>query len=403
MFKKDRSVRSHSEIRKNHEFAFQKTLIQGLRSMVLSSPGAIRVGKKILKTNPWVWNKIKNKLFFQDSISFGFTTLKHGDILIHFSNAPLVDERGIGRVTRELLKSLSKNLEAVSSHCSSDEEYKHVYFYSSIHWCPADPPRPAVVMIHDVIPLLFPDQFPRPIVEDWKNRLRETARKVDHIVTISKSNVQHLQHELAIDPTRISVIHNGVSPLETRADCKVDLPHAPFIVYLGSYDRHKNVEVVLQALTSRKLAEIHLVLIGDNHRCSGVAQRLGIADRVHFLGKLDDGAVANVLKKSVALVFPSLFEGFGLPPLEAALLGVPVICSNRPAMTELIQTGFIFCDPLDPEEWEKAILKVAKAGVPIADLAKLTTLVQNRFSWERSADQLTQTLIKCARTSFRNK
>lgn len=370
----------------------KNALLESLKHPFVSGPG-----KNILKRWPWLWEKCKQKLFFQDSDYEGFTVFKCVDTLIHFSNAPLVDQRGIGRVTRELHRALSQEFETVSTDELNLDEYKHVFFYSSIHWCPNDPPRPVVVMIHDVIPLLFPEQFPRPIIQDWRERLTRIARQSDHVITISKSNIKHLQEHLGIEGPLVSVVYNGVSQLHPALDCNVSLPAAQFLTYLGSYDRHKNIEIILQALQSPELATIHLVLIGDNQGSSSLVRRFGLSDRVHFLGRQDDAALAYVLTRSIALVFPSLYEGFGLPPLEAALLKVPVICSNRPSMNELVDAGFIFCEPTRPEDWVKAISTVATVGVSDLTLENVADTIRQRYNWKNAAYELKQTLTKVAR------
>lgn len=367
-------------------------MLRRMRGRMLKNPATLNPVVRRLKKFPRLWEWTKRVFLFSDSDSAGYTTFRYQDTLIHFSMAPLADQRGIGRVSRELLKALSGQLETVDPGNRSLQGSRAVYFYPSVHWCPPVLPTPSVVMVHDVIPLLFPEQFPEAIIHEWKGRHASAIGRAQHIVTISQSNVDHIHEQLGVAPDDISVIYNGVAPLPVAPSADVVLPLQPYLTYLGSHDRHKNIEVVFRALQDPRLGSVHLVMIGDNKECASHARHLGIGDRVHFLGKLEDATIGSVLTRSRGLVFPSLFEGFGLPPLEAALLGVPVICSDRPAMNELIPAGTLLCDPQDPAAWAQAMLCLVHDGQPIEITNRLREHVRKNYTWERAAQRLIQIL-----------
>lgn len=345
-----------------------------------------------LKRYPFVWNKLKRARQLSVSLSYAenekqqFIPIEFDDLELYFAKGPLEDLRGIGRVSRELLK----HLQALSANgCLGvrGSQRDRVYFYSSIHWCPDILPSCSVVMIHDVIPLLFPDMFPS-VAKEWSTKYSVIARQAKQIVTISKSSANDIARLLNVPRHRIEVIPNGISRLPVAQDFSLELPAAPYLVYVGSHDHHKNIEVVLSALRYPDVSDISLVMIGDNGNCEKAVLEMGLRSRVHFMGWLSDEEAGYVVHKALALVFPSLYEGFGLPPLEAALIGTPTISSSRPAMTELLEKAAIFASPTDPAEWVVAMCRLRDnpdLRDRIAAAAKESAYV---FTWEVSARKL---------------
>ena len=112
---------------------------------------------------------------------------------------------------------------------------------------------------------------------------------------------------------------------------------------------------------------------------------LGLERRVHFLGRLSDDQTGYVIKNAVALAFPSLYEGFGLPPREAALVGTPSICSKRPAMPELLEDAALFAEPDSPHEWAAAMTMLANHASTRARLANVAKQRTEAYTWARAA------------------
>ena len=309
--------------------------------------------------------------------------------MIRFARGPITDTRGIGRVTSELLSYL-ETME-VNKNVSSANNSK-VYFYSSIHWCPDTLPHPCVVMVHDVIPMLFSNLFPDEIVSEWVERFKPIAQQADRIVTISQSSAVDIARKLDIPVERIEVIYNGVTKIPIREASKVVIPANPFLVYVGSNDKHKNIDVVLKALNDQNIQNVQLVLIGDNKGLRDKVKEVGIENRVHFLGRIDDGDMGWVISQADGLVFPSFYEGFGLPPLEAALLGTPSICSERPAMTEILKGAALFANPEDPYEWSRSIEKIVSNKEFNTQLMKKAQQAANNYSWHTTSQHLFEIL-----------
>lgn len=314
-----------------------------------------------------------------------------GEMLIKFHRKGLDDVRGIGRVSHELFNQLKKQETKKRSHQATP--IKTIYFYPTIHVCPVKLPHPSCILILDVIPMLFPDIY-HDVAKEWTTRLKPIARQADKVLTISRSSASDISRFLDIPLQLVTVMYIGVTKLPVAANVTMSLPKGNFIVYLGAGDRHKNIEIVFRAMLEPAVNDISLVMIGRNLKAQSMASDLKLESRVHFLGQLDDEDTGLVLSKALALVCPSLYEGFGLPPLEAALLGTPSICSSRPAMTEILEGAALFASPDNPAEWAAAINKLRDDTKFRNNLGQLAQQRAREFQWERSAKILLEQLQK---------
>ncbi len=318
-----------------------------------------------------------------------------------FAKGPLKDDRGIGRVARELLKQLTAMAETHKydqQHATSgaNPSCRTVYFFPSIHWCPDLLPRPSVVAIHDVIPLIFSESFTAPSLE-WKRRLKPIALQAEKIITVSKTSAKDIEAYLSVSPDRITVIYNGVTKLPVSVRTKTNVPSNPYIVFLGTYDHHKNLDVVWRALKEPGLESLSLLMVGDNKRSKARIAQLGLTERVKMTGRISDSEAGHVISKAKALVLPSLYEGFGLPPLEAILLGTPSICSRRPAMTEVLDGLAFFADPDDPAEWARCLRQLMENPPNTEERREKAEKAAELYSWETAARKL---LDCCFETSI---
>lgn len=339
---------------------------------------------------PFIFNKKKNEQHFDttEDIFLAHTQVK-------FHTAALADNRGIGRVSQALLKELqliSRQNSAINpTSVHPNKASNSIHFYPTIHWCPKQLPPASCILIHDVIPLIFPEYFGQ-ISQHWQQQLKPIAQQAQQIITISQASAADIATHLAISPDKITVIYNGITPITVNKRAKSLVANdsqvaSPYVVFLGSNDPHKNIEVVLKALPLLKDKLIQLHLIGHNETVLAVAKQYGVAERVQILGRLDDQQLAEVIQGAIALVFPSLYEGFGLPPFEAAFLDTPAICSRRPAMTELLEGACLFCDPYQPQEWADAIQNYADDAILRQDKVNKAQKIAQQLNWHNAAQQ----------------
>jgi len=321
---------------------------------------------------------------------FTYRNISIGNIRVRFHKKALKEPRGIGRASRELFKQLQV-LSKTSNTQRNNDIKKEIFFYPTIHWCPKQLPHPSCILILDVIPLIFPDIFGE-ITEQWTSRFKPITQQADKVLTISTSSANDISRLLDIPLNKIGVIYMGITKLPVVENKTLHLPESSYIVYLGAFDRHKNIEVVFKAMLEPQISNISLVMIGSNKRAQKLVSDMNISDRVFFLGRLKDEEVGYVISKALALVCPSLYEGFGLPPLEAALLGIPSICSVRPAMTEILNNAALFASPDNPKEWSEAIMLLRDNASLRNKLSKQAEKRAKSFQWNTCSEKLLKDL-----------
>jgi glycosyltransferase involved in cell wall biosynthesis len=307
------------------------------------------------------------------------------DIKIHFHTQVFCDTRGIGRHARELIYELRKKSRPTT--LGEKDWDQTIYFFSTIHWCPKILPLNSVVLIHDIIPVIFPELF-RDVSEEINIRCKDVLKSSAQIITISNSSKFDISKYFNFDLEKIKVATNGVNQFNNEIKPSVDMPETGYFVFMGAADLHKNIDVVFQAI--KKDHSLKLVLIGKE-----VAFRKSLgrhanipSSSIYLAGYLSDSEAAYVIRRSIAMVFPSLYEGFGLPPLEAALLGVPSICSKRPAMTEILAGAAIFVDPYEPKQWLDAMNMLRKDHAIRDELALAAKNKVLIYTWQKTASQI---------------
>ena len=342
---------------------------------------------------------------FDNMVGKNFFLIPLDGKIIAFATGPFNDKRGIGRISKNLftqiveLVDFRKEFATLSSE--KQKKYKSydltcvdVYFFPSIHWCKNPIPKNSVVMIMDVIPLVLSKFFPNIIVENWKKNFKTIAEKCNQIVTISNSSTQDITKFLSIDKKKISVINPGLERIKIANKSSLKIPTRSFVLFLGSNDFHKNAEVVIQALATPLLKKINIIFIGENEELKKTCKAFDVFDRTIFFGRLKDEETAFVMSSASLLVFPSLYEGFGLPPLEAALMGVPSVCSRKPAMTEILIDCALFADPNDSIEWSEKIYKLIHEPNLRSKIIHNARARANELCWRDSSKKLLQVLSK---------
>lgn len=303
---------------------------------------------------------------------------------VYFHAQAFSDVRGIGRHARELISELRKKS---SSRSQADKDVPQaIYFFSTIHWCPEILPENSVVLIHDIIPVIFPEIFPE-LSAEIKGRCEGVFRSAQKIMTISHSSRDDILKYLNVEAEKIKVIPNGITRFDAEVKPTVFIPESDYFVFVGTADPHKNLDVVLEAL--KKNHDLKLVLIGHEASFQNwMAKHADIPSQsIYLAGRLSDAEAAYVIKRAIAMVFPSLYEGFGLPPLEAALLGVPSICSERAAMTETLSGAAVFADPHDPVQWLEAMNALRSNHAMRHGVALAAKNKAKAYSWDDSANQ----------------
>jgi glycosyltransferase involved in cell wall biosynthesis len=197
------------------------------------------------------------------------------------------------------------------------------------------------------------------------------ARGADHVLTISEYSRSRLIEIAGVAPERVTAVHLGIdherftpeaSATDASLEERLSLPER-FVVYPANLWPHKNHDRLIDAMGQLEDPDVHLVLTGQGYGRLGElgerARRAGVADRVHHLGYLEPDEVPALYRSALAMVFPSLYEGFGAPPVEAMACGCPVACSTSGSLAEVASGAALAFNAESAEEIAAAIERIA--------------------------------------------
>ena len=219
------------------------------------------------------------------------------------------------------------------------------------------------------------------------------ARAADRVLTISEATKRDLVATLGLESDRIDVTPLAVADRESPATPEADLRtrlalgSAPFVLCVAQKQPHKNLESLIRAI--ERAPEAALVLAGAREahedRLRELAGRNGVAERVHFVDWVDDADLEGLYRAARCFVLPSLVEGFGLPLLEAMRHGLPVACSDRSSLPEVVGDAALLFDPTDQEAVTTAVLRLVRDEALRRDLSERGRDRARLFSWSRTA------------------
>ncbi|MBX3065774.1 MAG: glycosyltransferase family 4 protein [Anaerolineae bacterium] len=280
------------------------------------------------------------------------------------------------------------------------------------HTLPFYFPGRAVVTVHDLGYRFFPEAHPRPQRAYLDRTTRYSARRATRVITDSVATMRDLMGEYGTDDQKIDVVYPGVEALQPATPARIAavrrkyrLPER-YLFFLGTLQPRKNIvrlaEAFAQYLANGGGADesLHLVLAGKRGwLVDDVLSKLpeSAKPRIHFTGYVEDDDVAGLYTGSLGFCFPSLYEGFGFPVLEAMRCGSPVLCSNTSSLPELAGDAAILVDPLDVNAIADGMHRL------VSDESLRRTLIQRgneqvkKFTWQRAAIQTLQTLEKAGR------
>ncbi|MBI4378207.1 MAG: glycosyltransferase family 4 protein [Nitrospinae bacterium] len=260
-------------------------------------------------------------------------------------------------------------------------------------------PENSVVTVHDLTQFLFPEFFGRlrrclaPLV------LRNTLKKAGRIITVSESTAKDITDYYPEIVDKIRVIHNGISydfkplPEDKVIAFKKDKGVEGYIMYVGNRKPHKNIKRLIEAFSKIRIQHHNLKLIIVGEKFSDIDEvdewidRLDLRDDIIEIERVSQEELRGYYCGAIALVHPSLYEGFGFPPLEAMACGIPVIVSNTSSLPEVCGDAAIYFDPYNVSDMvEKINLVLENDGLRITLVEKGFNRVRS-FSWQRSAEE----------------
>lgn len=301
------------------------------------------------------------------------------------------------------------------------KQFDMLHFLSQLD-APASCTVPYCVTVHDVIPLVFAErhQSTAPLREPWRRRLslgleQKAIAGAAHVVTVSHASARDIERLTTVSAENISVVYNGVGPeffapprkpaQQIRAELKLPADR-DLILYVGGIDPRKNVmglisifeQTCQRALDSSGQPTAApastppvLVIAGDvtnDAHYPAVKSRIiasPMRKAIHEIGYVSDEDLRSLLGTTAVFAFPSLYEGFGLPPLEACAAGVPVVSSDRSCLPEILGDGAVLCDPEDHDAFSASLWDILSNPDHAQAVSRRGMEHARAFTWDKTA------------------
>jgi glycosyltransferase involved in cell wall biosynthesis len=260
----------------------------------------------------------------------------------------------------------------------------------------------SVVTIHDCIHLMFPQYLPNRAAYAYaRASMWAAARRSDRILTVSEASKRDILHFFNVQPEKIVVVYNAIdehfsaTPSEeqvARIRERYQLDHK-FVLYVGNIKPHKNLVRLIEAFSQlrRTHDDLKLLIIGDEISKLPALRRAVHRNKLHkfvrFLGYLKDDTLTVLYRLASVFVFPSLYEGFGLPPLEAMASGTPVVTSNVSSLPEVTGDAAVLVDPYDIDSIGDGMRRILDDPRLAEELRAKGLKRAREFSWERSVEK----------------
>jgi len=273
-------------------------------------------------------------------------------------------------------------------------------WHSTYYTMPKDWEGKTVVTVHDMVHELFPDLFNNTAAEQFRNKKRQSILSANMVICVSENTRKDLLNLYEINPDKVRVVPNGFNTVFKRTDnpsLKMDTPvHEPFLLYIGSRSQYKNFGQLVEAYVSwKRRNEVNLVVVGDSWSPDEIKnfKERKIYEKIQLFEKANDELLCYLYNKAAAFVYPSLYEGFGIPLVEAMACGCPVVASRIPSTIEVAGNCPIYFAPGKTEELVAALDKVIIEGRN--SQRTLDGLKRSKdFSWQITAEK-TLEVYKC--------
>jgi len=267
---------------------------------------------------------------------------------------------------------------------------------------------PSLSVFYDLAFEHYPKYVPFATRWFYKKYTPLYANKVNRIATISEFSKNDIINKYGINADKIDVVYCGSKQNKKTSGKKeknsIQLKYAngnPFFLFVSAVHPRKNLERILLAFDELKQTykkPIDLVVAGrmawQNEKLKSIVKQLKNKSNIHFVGRLPNEAIEKLYANAEALVYPSLFEGFGLPILEAMYAETPVITSNVSSMPEVAGNAALLVNPLKYESIKEAMLRILTEDGLAKDLVEKGKLQREKFKWENTAEKLWNSIMK---------
>lgn len=320
-----------------------------------------------------------------------------------------IGTHGIGRFAREVLHRLSMENTRVSLRSKPSAPHdaamldlhlrrnlaRNGLFFSPGYNCPLTRARRSVVTLHDIMHLTAAGGTSSPLKALYYEHIVKPAiRSTGTFMTVSRFSGDAICEWAKMPESAAIVVGNGVSDAFSPEGSR-HRHERPYLLYVGNHRPHKNVPRLLQGFAEAGGVGQDLMLLMSGQSSPEVEAMLltlGLQDRVRFVGQADDAKLAEIYRGAIALVIPSLDEGFGLPAIEAMACGTPVIASSAGALPEVVESAALIVDPLKVDQLADAMRRIVEDTALRSTLSLAGLARAHHFSWDSVAARVNATL-----------
>lgn len=264
---------------------------------------------------------------------------------------------------------------------------------------------PQVMTIHDLTTFLFPLHRGQEVSERLSRRAKEAAKVVKKVIALSQSTAKDAEKYFKVSKNKIKMIYPGPSKLSlTAQNLPGTLKANSYILFVGTIEPRKNLTGLFKAyalLPLRLQAKFPLVIVGARGWNTGETydclRALKLEGKVKFLGFVSDAILAKLYQEAAVFTYPSLYEGFGLPVLEALNFGTPVVTSNISSLPEAAGKAAVLIDPENPKSICRALERLLEGQSEVEKLQKEAAKQVKKFSWAKAAHETLKVLEEVAR------
>jgi glycosyltransferase involved in cell wall biosynthesis len=323
-------------------------------------------------------------------------------------DARWVGDHGIGRFAREVRSRIPaardfqsrinpwSPLDAVHLSWRLSAMRKPVFFYSPGYSAPAATRVPFIFTIHDLNHVDFEESRTYAKEVYYERVMKPACRRARAVLTVSQYSRNRICAWSGVEPARVVNVGNGVDPVFGAHGGKYAHPR-PYVLCMGNRKPHKNEARTLLAFASLARRIPH-DLVFSGRPSEGLVRRAreaGVLQRVHFLGPLSDPELAGVYRGASVMLFVSLYEGFGLPVVEAMACGVPVVTSNVCALPEVAGNAALTVDPLSVDAIAEALWSSLTDETAVSARVREGISAVTRYSWERTGFAVRHVIESC--------
>lgn len=319
-----------------------------------------------------------------------------------------INQRFLLKILKKALIYLDKPIELIFNPIDKYSLYESDVFHSSFFPIPLQAKRikglKRIITIYDLIPILFPQYF--EFKED--HLIKEVLKSLgpeDWAFCISNATKNDLCNYLKLDPSRVFVTHLAASNIFypcsefekiTAVKKKYGIPDVPYILSLSTLEPRKNIDHTIRCFAKlvqqENIQDLNLVLVGTkgwdyNKIFNEISNYTDLRKRIIITGYVDDEDLAPLYSGAMMFVYPSFYEGFGLPPLEAMQCGVPVITSDTSSLPEVVGDCGFMVDPKDADSLCQKMLELYSSSSLRALMSLRSIQRAKQFSWEKCVEE----------------